>query len=82
MWIMDCERKMLIDAKYFSINKIIGGGKAKKWAIHAYSQTSAAITLTGVICACFSDEDRAVAELEKVAAFAEENPGKVYKFSK
>ena len=39
MWIMDCERKMLIDAKYFSINKIIGGGKAKKWAIHAYSQT-------------------------------------------
>lgn len=29
MWIMDCERKMLIDAKYFSINKIIGGGKAK-----------------------------------------------------
>lgn len=82
MWIMDCERKNLIDAKFFSINKSIGGGKDKKWTISAYSQTSAAVTLTGVVCAYFSEEDRAIAELEKVAAFAEENPGKVYKFSK
>lgn len=82
MWIMDCERKNLIDAKFFSVNKNIGGGKDKKWTISAFSQTSAAVTLTGVTCAYFSEEDRAIAELEKVAAFAEENPGKVYKFSK
>lgn len=79
---MDCERKNLIDAKFFSVNKNIGGGKDKKWTISAFSQTSAAVTLTGVTCACFSEEDRAIAELERVAAFAEENPGKVYKFSK
>lgn len=78
---MDSERKNLIDARLFSVNKNIGGGKDKKWVITAYSQTSAAVTLTGVTCACFSDEDRAIAELERVAAFAEENPGKVYKFS-
>lgn len=82
MWILDCEKKNLIDAKYFSINKTIGGGKDKKWAISAFSQTSTSVNLTGVTCAYFSDEDRAVAELEKVAAFAEENPGKVYKFSR
>lgn len=81
MWILDCEKKHLIDAKYFSINKNIGGGKDKKWAITAFSETSTSVTLTGVACAYFSDEDRAVAELEKVAVFTEENPGKVYKFS-
>lgn len=82
MWILDCEKKNLIDAKFFSINKNIGGGKDKKWVITAYSQTAAAVTLTGVTCTYFSEEDRAIAELEKVAAFAEENPGKLYKFSK
>ena len=83
MWIMDCERKYLIDAKFFSVNKCVGGGKDKKWAISAFSQTSAGVTLGGGLsCAYFSEEDKAIAELEKVAAFAEENPGKVYKFSK
>lgn len=82
MWIMDCEKKNLVDAKFFSINKNIGGGKDKKWVITAYSESTASATLTGVSCAFFAEEDRAAAELEKVAAFAEENPGKVYKFSK
>lgn len=81
MWIMGCDKKELTDARFFKVQKNVGGGKDKKWALIAYSQTTAAVTLTGVVCAYFSEEDRAVMELEKVAAFMEENPGKIYRFS-
>lgn len=79
---MGCDQKELCDAKYFKIQKNVGGGKDKKWALVAYSQTTSSVTLTGLICAYFSEEDRAIAELERVAAFTEENPGKVYRFSR
>lgn len=81
MWILSGDKKRLIDAKFFKIAKNTGGGKDKKWVIVAYSQTAAEMTLTGVMCTFFKDEDRAITELERVAAFAEENPEKVYKFN-
>lgn len=80
MWILTSDKKFLVDAKHFRITKNIGGKRDEKWAIYATGYTSNELSLP--VCACFPDEDRAIAELEKVAAFAEENPGKVYKFSK
>lgn len=81
MWILNGEGKELVDAKYFSVQKNIGG-KDKKFAVVAFSKTTALANLSGsVICAYFPDEERAMAELNKIAAFFEENPDKVYKFS-
>ncbi len=80
MWILTYDKKYLVDAKHFRITKNIGGKKDQKWAIYATGYTSNELSVP--VCTCFSDEDRAIAELEKVAAFTEENPGKVYRFSK
>ena len=82
MWIMGADGKELADVKFFKIQRNMGNGKDKKWAIVGYSQTTAATTLTGLICAYFSDEDRAITGLEKVVSFIEENPGKVIRFDK
>lgn len=81
MWIMGAYGKDLCDAKFFTVQKNIGG-KDKKYMIVAFSQTTASVTLTGVTCAYFPDEDKAIAALEKVTEFIEENPGKVYRFDK
>lgn len=81
MWVLNGEGKELVDAQYFSIQKNIGG-KDKKFALCAYSKTTALVNMSGaVVCAYFSEEESARRELERVIAFFEENPGKVYKFS-
>ncbi|MCM1054157.1 MAG: hypothetical protein NC394_01435 [Bacteroides sp.] len=82
MWIMGFDGKSLCDAKYFTVTKNVGGGKDKKYAIVAFSQTTASVTLTGVACAYFSEEDKAIAALERVSDYLEANPGKVYRFDK
>lgn len=82
MWILNGEGKELVDAKYFSVQKGIGGGKDKKFSIIAYSKTVANVNLSGsVLCASFSSEEQAIAELNRVVDFFNENPDKVYKFS-
>lgn len=81
MWILNGEGKELVDAKYFSVQKNVGG-KDKKFVLVAYSRTTALVNMSGgVVCAYFPDEERAVAELNRVVAFFEENPDKIYKFS-
>ncbi len=81
MWILNGEGKELVDAKYFSVQKNVGG-KDKKFALIAFSKTTALANMSGgVTCAYYPDEERAIAELNRVIAFFEENPGKVYKFS-
>ncbi|MDE6579495.1 MAG: hypothetical protein K2K41_03075 [Ruminiclostridium sp.] len=81
MWILSSDGKDLVDASYFKIQKNLGG-KDQKYAIVAYSMTTASVTMAGAVCAYFPDENKAKDELDKVIAFLEENPDKVYKFSK
>ncbi|MDE6726130.1 MAG: hypothetical protein K2J79_11060 [Ruminiclostridium sp.] len=81
MWVLTSDGKDLIDASYFKIQKNLGS-KDQKYAIVAYSMTTASVTMSGAVCAYFPDENKAKDELDKVIAFLEENPGKVYKFSK
>lgn len=81
MWIMDFEGKNLADIRCFQIHKNLGGKPGKKWSIVGYTSHLAEATLTGaIICGYCADEEQAMAELERVAKFAEENPGKVYRF--
>lgn len=80
MWIMGADGKELADVKFFKVMKNIGSGKDKKWVINGYPHSVEVIG--GIVCAYFSDEDRAIAALEKVSEFFEENPGKVYRFDK
>ncbi len=80
MWIMGADSKELAYAKYFKIQKVMGG-KDKKWALVGYFNCTGMIT-SEVICAYFSDEDKAIAALEKVCDFIEETPEKVYRFDK
>lgn len=80
MWIMGTDSKELADVKFFKIQKNIGG-KDKKWALVGYFNVTNMVT-NDVICAYFSDEDRAIAALEKVTEFIEETPDKVYRFDK
>ncbi len=79
MWIMGENGTELAEVKFFKVVKNIGG-KDKKWSLVGYPQ--AIDTIGGIICGYFSDEDRAIAALEKLIAFIEENPGKVYRFDK
>lgn len=79
MWIMGANGTELADVKFFKVMKNIGG-KDKKWTITGYPQ--AIELIGGIVCAYFSDEDKAIAALEKVTEFIEENPGKVYRFDK
>lgn len=81
MWILTADEKNLVDAAYFKVEKNLGG-KDQKYAIVAYSQTTAAVTLAGAICAYFPDENKAKDELDRVIAALEENPNKVYRFDK
>lgn len=81
MWILSSDGKDLVDATYFKIQKNLGG-KDQKYAIVAYSQTTASVTLAGTVCAYFPEENKAKDELDKVIAALEENPGKVYRFDK
>ncbi len=81
MWVLSSDGKSLADAEYFKVTKNLGGGKDKKWALAAFNRTTVQADLGGVVCAAFSEEEKAVAELERVVAFFEENPGKVYRFS-
>lgn len=76
---MGADGKELADVKFFKVMKNIGG-KDKKWVISGYPQ--AVEVIGGIVCAYFSDEDKAIAALEKVTEFIEENPGKVYRFDK
>lgn len=76
---MGADGKELADVKFFKVMKNIGG-KDKKWVISGYHQ--AVEVIGGIVCAYFSDEDKAIAALEKVTEFIEENPGKVYRFDK
>lgn len=81
MWILSSDGKDLIDVSYFKIQKNLGG-KAQKYVIAAYSQTTSSVVLAGAVCAYFPDEDKAKDELDRVIAALEENPGKVYRFNK
>lgn len=81
MWILTAEGKDLIDASYFKIQKNLGG-RDQKYVISAYSQTTTSVALAGAVCAFFPDENKAKDELDKVIAFLEENPEKVYRFGK
>lgn len=76
---MGADGKEFADVKFFKVMKNIGG-KDKKWVISGYPQ--AVEVIGGIVCAYFSDEDKAIAALEKVTEFIEENPGKVYRFDK
>ena len=79
MWIMGENSTELADVKFFKVVKNIGG-KDKKYVLVGYPQ--AVETIGGINCGYFSDQDRAIAALEKVIAFIEENPGKVYRFDR
>jgi len=80
MWIMGVDGTELAEVTFFKLTKNIGGGKDKKWVITGYPHSIDVIG--GIVCAYFSEEDRAIAALEKVSEFIEENPGKVYRFDK
>ena len=77
MWVMSSDGKNLIDARYFHGARNIGGKAGEKFALQAFS--AAAGMQSGCVCALYADEERAVAELEKI--FADIEAGvKVYKF--
>ena len=74
---MTSDGKNLIDARYFHISRNIGGKAGEKFALQAFS--SAVGVQSGYVVALYPDEERAVAELEKI--FADIEAGvKVYKF--
>ena len=76
MWVMTLDGKNLIDAKYFHVSRNIGGKAGEKYALQAFSSAAG---VQGYVCAMFPDEERAEAELEKIAA-AIESGVKVYRF--
>ena len=77
MWVKTLDGKNLIDARYFHVSRNIGGKAGEKYAMQAFS--SAAGMQGGYVCAFYPDEERAMAELEKIIA-AIESGVKVYKF--
>lgn len=79
MWVMGVDGTELADVRFFKVTKNIGS-KDKKWALSGYPH--AIDVIGGIVCGYFSDEDKAIAALEKVSEFVEENPGKVYRFDK
>lgn len=83
MLIMDSEGKSLADVQCLQIHKNLGGKAGQKWSVAGYTIHLAESTLGGsIVCGLYADEEQAKAELDRVAAFFEENPGKVYRFSK
>ena len=79
MWVMSSDGKNLIDARYFHVARNIGGKAGEKFALQAFP--AAAGVQSGYVCALFADEEKAVAELEKILA-AIEAGDKVYRLSK
>lgn len=83
MLIMDFEGKSLADIRCLQVHRNIGGKAGQKWSIVGYTVHLAEASLMGgIICGYYADEEQAFAELDRIAAFAEENPGKVYRFSR
>ena len=78
MWVMTSDGKNLIDAGYFHVSRNIGGKAGEKYAMQAYSHGAGA---QGYVCAFYPDEERAVADLEKIFAAIEAGE-KVYRFAK
>ena len=74
---MTPDGKNLIDAEYFHVARNIGGKAGEKFALQAFSP--AAGIQSGCVCALFADEEKAMAELEKIIAAIEAGV-KVYKF--
>ena len=79
MWVMTLDGKSLINAEYFHISRNIGGKPGEKYAMQAVSSVSG--MQSGYVCAFYPDEEKAMAELEKIMAAVEAGE-KVYKFSK
>ena len=79
MWVMTSDGKNLIDARYFHVSRNIGGKAGEKYAMQAFSPASG--VQSGYICAFYPDEERAVADLEKILAAVEAGE-KVYRFAK
>ena len=65
MWIRTNDKKNLLDANRFDIQKNIGGKKEEKWVIVAYSTSK--FRDGGVICAGFADKESAYGALDKVS---------------
>ncbi|MCM1333842.1 MAG: hypothetical protein NC084_09580 [Bacteroides sp.] len=83
MLIMDSEGKCLADIQCLQIHKNIGAKAGQKWSIAGYTLHLAESTLgASIVLGTYADEDDARAELDRVAAFFEENPGRVYRFMK
>lgn len=83
MLILDSEGKNLADIQCLQIHKNLGGKAGQKWSVVGYTIHLAEAALGGsIVCGVYADEEQAKAELDRVAAFFEENPGKVYRFSK
>ena len=76
---MSLDGKNLIDAGYFHVSRNIGGKAGEKYAMQAFSAASG--MQAGYVCAMFPDEERAVAELEKITEAIEAGV-KVYRFAK
>ncbi len=79
MWILSSDGKDLVDASYFKIQKNLGG-KDQKYAIVAYSMTTASVTMAGAVCAYFPDENKAKDALDEVIAALQAYPDRVYRF--
>lgn len=83
MLVMDFEGKSFADIRCFQVHRNIGGKAGRKWSIVGYTAQLAEASLTGgIICGYYADEEQAAAELDRIAVFAEENPGRVYRFPK
>ena len=76
MWTTTFDGKNIFDAAYFHVSRNIGGKAGEKYAIQGFS---AAGLESAFICGFYPDEERAMAELQKILKAVEEGV-KVYKF--
>lgn len=60
MWVMSYDKKQLLDAERFSVQKNIGGGQDKKWTVIAGKRT------IEYIIGFYPNEESAKAELENI----------------
>ncbi len=60
MWVMSYDKKQLLDAERFSVQKNIGGGQDKKWTVIAGTRT------IEYIIGFYPNEEGAKAELENI----------------
>ncbi len=65
MWVMSYDKKQLLDAERFSVQKNIGGGQDKKWTVVACKRT------IEYIIGFYPNEEGAKAELENIFAAIE-----------